>query len=312
MSLFNSNLTYVTDPSWEEREHISRIVFGLKPTKLIKIANWIINIVIPINVCYFTNCNLIAVAVSFILTDIMLCAIGDYMLIHKPHQEVSENLLSYTRQDLEATKERRNQLQVRMDDYKSKNCSIKCDRNCAHCAASEMRDELEALNTYIEFERDWIEMKLAPMKEAEMAEIVAMEQKPVKEHVEKMEYFVGFAEKIDYFLENHNFTFLKPVEDSVDRLLYLLKTKPEGYSLIPRTLYLYMDELQKVLGKLTIVQEAQMNEYMGDLVKVSEALSRNLNNVISKIEQIDAADIEVSLSVLINELTKEEEGIDGL
>lgn len=309
MNLFNHNLTYVTDPSWEEREHISRIVLGPQTTKLLKIANWIVNIIIPINVCYFTNCNLIAVAVSFVLTDILLCAIGDHMLIHKPHKEISENLLSYTRQDLEATKKKRDDLRYRMEEYKSKNCTIKCDRDCDHCAASDMRDELEALNTYIDFERDWIEMKLAPMKEAEMAEIVALEQKPVKEQLEKLEYFDSFAEKIDYFVANHNFTFLKPVENSIDRLITLLKTKPEGYTLIPRTLYLYIDELQRVLGKLTGLQETQMAEYMEDLIKVSEALSKNVNDAIRKIEQIDAADIEVSLSVLINELTKEEEGV---
>jgi hypothetical protein len=232
------------------------------------------------------------------------------MLIHKPHQEISERLLSYTRQDLEATKEKRAQLDNRMNEYKSKNCTITCDRDCDNCAASEMREELEALNTYIEFEHDWIEMKLAPMKEAEMAEVVAMEQKPSKEHAEKIEYFTSFAEKIDYFVANHGFAFLKPVEDSIDRLISILKTKPEGYPLIPRTLYLYIDELQRVLGKLAGLQEAQMAGYMEDLLKVSDALSKNVNSAITRIEQIDAADIEVSLSVLINELTKEEEGIN--
>jgi hypothetical protein len=277
---------------------------------MLKIANWIMNIIIPINVCYFTNCNLIAVAASFVATDIVLCAISDYMLIHKPHKEISERLLSYTKQELEATKEKRAQLDNRMNEYKSKNCTIKCDRDCDHCAASEMREELEALNTYIGFEHDWIEMKLAPMKEAEMAEVVAMEQKPSKEHAEKIEYFTSFAEKIDYFVANHGFEFLKPIEDSIDRLISILKTKPEGYPLIPRTLYLYIDELQRVLGKLAGLQEAQMAGYMEDLLKVSDALSKNVNSAITRIEQIDAADIEVSLSVLINELTKEEEGIN--
>lgn len=309
MSLFNQNLTYVTDPSLEEREKIARIVLGPQTTKLLKISNWIVNIIIPIIVCYFTNCNLITVAISFVLTDILLCAIGDHMIIHKPHQEISENLLSCTRRDLEMTKEKRDNLRDKMDAFKRVNCTSKCQMDCDRCAAEDMKDELEALNTYIEFERDWVEMKLAPMKEAEMAAVVAMEQKPTKELTEKIEYFTIFAEKIDYFVANHDFTFLRPVKDSVNRLITILKTKPDGYSLIPRTLYLYIDELQKVLGKLTGLQESQMDDYMEDLVKVSEALSKNVNDVIAKIEQIDAADIEVTLSVLINELTKEDEGI---
>jgi Rad3-related DNA helicase len=275
---------------------------------MLKILNLALNVTIPFMVCYLTNCNLIVVAASFVVTDAVLCAISDYMIIHKPHKEISERLLSYARQELQDTKERRDQLDQRRKEYKNKNCSRKCQMDCSKCPASEMDNEFEALNTFIEFEHDWIEMKLAPMKDAEMAAFVALEQKPSKENADKLEYFTAFAEKIDYFVANHNFTFLKPVEDSIDRLVELLKMKPDGYRLIPRTLYLYIDELQKVLSKLTGLQTLQMGEYMEDLMTVSSALSKSVDRTITNIEKLDTDDIEVSLSVLINELIKEEEG----
>lgn len=309
MILFNRNLTYVADPSWEEREDISRIVLGEKTTKMMKALNWAINLFVPFAVCYLTDCNLIAVAAAFVCTDAVLCAIGNYMLIQKPHHETSERLLTYTRQELETTTTRRDQLKQRLDDYKKKNCSRRCEMNCSTCPAAEMEEELNALNTYLKFEGDWVEKKLAPVKDAEMDALVAMEQKPAKEYADKAEYFASFAEKLDYFVKNHNFTFLKPIEDSTDKLISLLKMKPDGYSLIPRTLYLYIDELQKVLGKLTGLQTLQMGAYMEDMMRVSSALSKSIDRTIARIEKLDMDDIEVSLSVLINELIKEEEGI---
>jgi hypothetical protein len=171
-----------------------------------------------------------------------------------------------------------------------------------------MEEELSALKTFIEFETDWVEHKLKPYKEAEMEAIVATEQRPAKEYNDKAEYFAILKEKLAYFISNHNFTFLKPIADSLDRLVELLNTKPEGYSLVPTTLYIYMDELQRVLNKLVGLQTLQMGAYMEDLMKVSGSLSKNIDRTISRIEKLDTNDIEVSLSVLISELAKEEEG----
>ena len=174
-----------------------------------------------------------------------------------------------------------------------------------------MEEELSALKTFIEFETDWVEHKLKPYKEAEMESIVATEHRPAKDYSDKAQYFMVIKEKMAFFIKNHNFTFLKPIIDSTERLMNLLVKKPEGYDLVPSTIYLYMDELQKIMSKVAGMETLQMGAYMEDLMTVSNALSKIVDRTVSRIEQLDTNDVEISLSVLINELKKEEGMIDA-
>ena len=76
-----------------------------------------------------------------------------------------------------------------------------------------------------------------------------------------------------------------------------------GYSLISSNLYLYLDELQNILNKWGELSEEQKQKYESDVKKISVALSKNIDELNSRISKLETEDLEVSISVLLKELT---------
>ena len=69
MNIFNENLTYSSTLTIEEKECIANVVLNPKERIWFRVFNYAANILIPLAVCFTTNCNFIAVAIAFILTN---------------------------------------------------------------------------------------------------------------------------------------------------------------------------------------------------------------------------------------------------
>ena len=295
--LFDTSLTYLQGPSHEDREDIAKIVLDEKTRKILKISNITANIVIPATVCLTTNCNLLIVFGSFIATDIAMNLIDHYITVIKPHQALRDGLLSNAKNHLKTIQERRDALSSKVDRY---NDGKKSNGDTFDQYLS-WQDELDSLDVFLEYEKDWIEKKLIPYKEEELKTM----QAPAKDYSDKKLFFASFAGQIQQYITLYNIACLKPVERAVKSLMEILDSKPNGYELVPQMLYVYINEFQKTLVKVSTLTNSQMKEHIDDLVKVSNALSKHLNNLVEKIKNTDSAEIDLSLSVLIQELEKE-------
>ena len=103
-------------------------------------------------------------------------------------------------------------------------------------------------------------------------------------------------------------SFLSPILKSMNTLIATLDKKPMGYGLIPNTLYIYLDELQNILERLIGLEDEKRERYIKDIEKISTALSENIETLIDRITKLETEDIEVSITVLLNELTRNEDG----
>ena len=108
--------------------------------------------------------------------------------------------------------------------------------------------------------------------------------------------------KIAYFIKTYDVTFLNNVLSSIDELNKTLDKKPIGCTLIPGTMYAYLDELQNILSKWVDLDSAQKNMYEKDINRISEAISKFINSLNERIVRLETEDIEVGISVLLNEL----------
>ena len=74
--------------------------------------------------------------------------------------------------------------------------------------------------------------------------------------------------------------------------------------MISVSLYVYLDELHGITTKLVGLNENQKEKHMKDVSKISEALSNNIDNLNERISAVENQDIEVSIDVLLKELTE--------
>lgn len=291
------SLTYLQGPSYEDREEIAKIVLNEKTRKILKFSNIAANIVIPAAVCLSTNCNLLIVFGSFVVTDIIMNSIDHYLTVIRPHKVSRNGLLVDAKNSLKSLIERRDSLDNKIKLFQDG----KKQKDWTFSQYTDWQDEKEALDLYIQYESDWIDKKLTPYKEEELQTM----QKPTKDYSDKQQFFATFAGQVQKYINFYNIACLKPVDKSLALLISTLNAKPNGYELVPQTLYVYIDELQKVLLKISTMTNSQIKEHTDDLVKVSNMLSKNIIQLVEKIKNTESAEIDLSLSVLIQELEKE-------
>ena len=293
MFLFNSNLTYFKIPTIYDRERIANVVLNKDEREKYKKMNLIINIVVPIIICLLTDCNLIAAGVSFVLTDIVLLAIDEYLLVIKPHEEILMQPLEETQTNLKKIIDLR-------DNSLAHDCSshkhLDDSNMCGLCQT------LSSVDTYLEYETDWIENKLMPIKEKEFQE----DNKNSQDYENKKEYWLMSKERLNYFASQYDeMDCLAEVSKSIDLLIEAVQDNENGFEMVPINLYLLMDELKKTLNKISVLKEGQKQTCIDDLQKVSSALSQHINDLVKRVEASETKDIEISLAVLLKELTKE-------
>lgn len=98
---------------------------------------------------------------------------------------------------------------------------------------------------------------------------------------------------------------LLDIVDKINKLSKLLAEKPERMQVVPRTLYVYLDELQLILNHFTDLPKEKKNDYSVEIEKVCKALSENIQHTINRVENFNTEKLEVSLETLLQELTKE-------
>lgn len=307
MIIWDRNSQYRTKLSPEEREDIALNISTPRSIKKARKINDVINFVAPILVFWAFGLNLIAFAISFIIFDIVLCFIDQMTYVIIPYNRTKNMSLDDVKKRIDSLKKEKQEISEELDNFRKKVCN-ECRYhyydNCTDCRDVKLAiSEIRTLNDFIKSEENYLNKELEKIKEKE----VEANNKTSKDYSDKKQYLIDIRDKLKYYKNKKNMTFLEPVLRSVKLLISTLDKKPMGYALVSNTLYIYLDELQKILEKLTSLDETKKDVYIKDIEKISVALSENINSLINRISKLETEDIEVSITVLLNELTREGE-----
>lgn len=140
MVVWNRDLTYRNKLTTSERKAIARSITTPGAIQRAKKINTLINLWVPVILCYVTKFNPIVLAVSFIIVDMLLCAYDHLRFIVVPHFITSNMSLSDAQKRLEKIERQREELEKDIKNYKDEHvCGLRCNRDCSNCALTIMQ-----------------------------------------------------------------------------------------------------------------------------------------------------------------------------
>jgi hypothetical protein len=166
-----------------------------------------------------------------------------------------------------------------------------------------LKEDRKFLLRFIALESKYIDAELQKVKEAE----IQANNKQSRDYADKKDYFFALKDKLVYFIGKHDMEYLSSVLMSVNSLINTLEKRPLGYEMVPNTIYIYLDELQKILTQISNYDEERRSRYEPDVDRIAKALSKNIEQLNDRIERTETADVEVSIAVLLKDLTNGEE-----
>lgn len=307
MIVWDRNSQYRTKLSSEDREEIA---FNIStPTNLKKAEKWntAINIIVPIITFLIFDLNIIAFGISFILTDLILCFADQMIYVKIPYTRNQKMSLDDVQKRIDKLKKKKDDLSAELEKFRDKECR-ECRyyyyNSCTDCRSVKIAvNEIRILNDFIVQEEEYLKSELEKIKEKE----IETNNKKSKDYSNKKQYLIDIRDKLKYYKSKKGMDFLAPTLKSVKTLISTLDKKPVGYNLISNTLYIYLDELQNILGRLETLEDSKREKYVADIEKISVALSENIDNLINRITKLETEDLEVSITVLLNELNRKED-----
>lgn len=263
----------------------------------------LLNIFVPATIAVCTEWNLWIFVASFIVFDIILCTLDWLIFFAIPYRKTMNVTLDEAQKRLSAIEAKRDSLkQTMMDNARCDGECHKCWRTrCNHFELSGMR----IYNAFIKDEKKYIEEELKKLEAKKAEEEV---NKQSKDFTDKKEYLASASLRIKVLIENDNMDFLSQTYEAIEDLRGTLERKPIGYTMISDMLYIYMDELLKIVAQLKDLDSDQVEKYMPDVQKISKYLSQHVNEIEDRIIKLETDDIEVGIAVLLKELSPDNKG----
>ncbi len=281
-----------------ERESVVEEIATPDTISNIAMVSLLLNIFVPATIAVCTEWNLWIFVISFIIFDLIMCTIDWLIFFAIPHWKTTKVTLEEAQQRVALYEEKRDKLLKKMME------NAHCDGECHKCWRTRCnhfeQSGLRIYNTFIKEEKKYIDEEL---KKIEVKKAESEVNKQSKDFADKKEYLQSASLRIKVLIENDKMDFLKPTYDAVEDLRTTLDKKPIGYTMVSDMLYIYMDELLKIVARLGELEEEQVNKYMPDVQKISQYLSRHVNEIEDRIIKLETDDIEVGIAVLLKELS---------
>ena len=305
----DTNINHIEDA--DEREAVISDMISENEEFLLTALNVLINIAIPAIIIYFFKFNLLAFAIGFILTDIVLNTIDWIFFIRIPYNKTMNSSLSYLQKRLEKINNKIAQIDMELEAQRKKLCNgcgghrgTSFSYHCSDCEYVEnLLRERRRWNDIQNQESKYINKELEKIKQ----EKAQNDTRSSKDYTDKKEFLINSKEKFKFYKTNHDMSIVSPIIKSLKDLIKILEEKPIGYSMISAKTYLYIDETLKILEQLVNMDDDLKERYLDKISQISNELSRTVNELIERIERLEVEDIEVSMTVLLNELTKSED-----
>lgn len=277
--------------------------------------NDILNVIAPIlalvilDFDIFTSYKIIWLAIIYIVFDIFMIMLDNFLFNIYPYKQ------SIKLQDITKRQEYVQRLQIKFEKIQKEFLSFR-QRECSNCyhylSRSKRCDSQNKCSIWKDYE--FYQKKLDKEKKILEAEFEKIEQASIEtnnkisnEYDNKLEYFKDLEKKYSFYAASKELDILLPIVKSLNELLEILNKKPNVIVLIPNNIYLYLDELQKVIIKLGSLNEEQKSRYYTMISEISKALGKNIEDLNRRIDKTETEDIEISLNVLYSELVNKEE-----
>ena len=301
--------------SEKERKNFAKENTSVTEYKNHKKINAILNLASPIlglfliNFDIFSSFNIVILAIFYITFDILMGLLDNYLFNIRP-QKLQIKLLDITERQkyVEKLKRKFEMTEKAYLEFKEKECA-NCyyaygrSRSCTSDKKCSIIKDYEFHKRKFETENNILNEELKKIE----IESLEKDTKISNEYKNKIEYFIDLEKKYSFYLNSKNLKILTPIVNSLNELIEMLNKKPAAISLVSNNLYLYLDELQKVLTKLEPLTEEQKSRYYKMISEISSALAKNIQDLSKRIDKIETEDIEVSLNVLYSELVKKED-----
>ena len=257
----------------------------------------------------FTSYKIVWLAIIYIAFDILMIMLDNFLFNIYPYKQ------SIKLQDITRRQEYVQQLQIKFEKIQKEFLAFR-QRECSNCynylSRSKRCDSQNKCSIWKDYE--FYQKKLDKEKKILEAEFEKIEQSSIEtnnkisnEYNDKLEYFKDLEKKYSFYANSKELHVLLPVVKSLKELLEILNKKPNVIVLIPSNIYLYLDELQKVIIKLDLLNEEQKSRYYTMISEITKALAKNIEALNERIDKSETEDIEISLNVLYSELVNKEE-----
>ena len=310
MILWDRNTGKISKTSSEDREELARQNCTKSFLRNVKRGNTIVNIAVPAGIFVLCGFDLIALAAGFIATDIVLCCIDNEVFVKSPYRKAKKMSLEDVESRIERMKLQKEAKEKEISKLRSKYCH-NCDsysgwsRNeCTSCETmSCLCQDVAKLRDFIQSEEHYLATEKGKIKDKE----IENNNKKSAEYQNKLKYFEDVRDRLKYFIDKKNVDFLKPVYESIKRLICVLEEKEIGFTIISSSFYIYLDELQGILEKFFTLNDKQRSEYIEKIQRLSKLIEDHINSVIKRIEKLEVEDLEVNIDVLLQELERKSE-----
>lgn len=306
MIVWTKSTEYKKFETSEEQELFLKKIITADTFLMIKFANWLLNIIIPIVIFLFINdelttmSKLLVLAIAFVVQDFILMIISKILFIEIPFRKAQKMSL----QDIQ---KRLNKL-INKSQYLHKT-KIPMLRQKARDSEfykgllNLTEDTATQIDAFIKADSAFVEAELNKQRDVEMRET-----KTSNDYKMWSDYFIETKTRLIYFANQKQFSMLGDVIKAITALLNILEKKPYGSNKINYTLKIYFDELNIALGKIVNLSvEKDQHSYLETLQEVSKALTAEIQATIVQIDEIDKKDISTTLSTLLTELNRTEE-----
>lgn len=311
MLIWNRDTNIEAIDDVDDREYVISSMLSKDEELLLNFVDILINVTIPAIIICFFKFNLLAFAIGFILTDIILNTIDWICFIRIPYNKTMNASLPYLQKRLEKINNKVAKIDMELESQRKKHCNgcsgYRGNSFSYHCSDCEYVEDLlrekRRWKDIQEQETKYINRELEKINQ----EKAQNDTRSSKDYTDKKEFLINSKEKFKYYKTKHDMSIVTPIIKSLKELIKILEEKPIGYSMISTKTYLYIDETLNILEQLINMDEDLKERYLDKISQISNELARTVNELIERIERLEVEDIEVSMTVLLNELTKSED-----
>ena len=265
-------------------EHDEYIRNGLNPLylELHYILNYVLNVITCLGIWLYTK-NVVILLVGFVVFDFIMTTINHYLFYVIWPKKFSS---------------------MTLEERKKYITNIKTKYLCEFEELSDA-SRYHTRSVYSDYMR-WLESeekRIASEEEAIKESLIKADTKTSKDYSDKIEYFNNLIVKLDYYIKLYKLNSLKSIKKSVVSLLDTLNKKPIGFTIISYSVYIYLDEIQTVLLQFESLDKEVRMSYYDRFSEVADLLSKSLEDLNTKILRMETKPIDLTLDVLLKELS---------
>lgn len=289
-----------------ERESLAEEILTEKQIYVLSFVNIFINSMFGSFILWNTHFNLIVFGISFIVFDMFLGCVDNYIFNIRPH-----SIENWSVEKLQKYVDKlKNKLDISTEKYSK--FSIDNCRDCRfynsyreYCTAGTRMCFCYSDVLYLKRQYEKYKKILDKKLETVAEEMAVSDTRKSEDFTDKLDYIRSLRAKIEVYVKKNDFRFLKSVLKSLTELIKILEKKPIGVSLVPNTVYIYLDELVLILNQLTELESENREEYIEKVDKISTALSDNIQQLTKRITESEENSIDISIKTLMKELVSD-------